>query len=103
MFKSINLIAYLDDMPQEECLSLYKIRDDDFEEECVGPDVNAGADCLVKIYKNRNLNVASNFIRFLIFSKPNHWSVQKLYSDFKKDCPFLDPYREEIERYLLLV
>jgi hypothetical protein len=106
MFKSIEFIT------NEEYKSIYKIIDDDFEE-----IVKVGLEketryivlrglAVVQTYKNKNLNVSKNLLLYIkyiyIDARPNTLTINEIISVLS-EFDFYEPYKEDINRYLLLL
>jgi hypothetical protein len=76
------------------------IYDDDFQD-TMYPYDNGGYHILdfIDIYEERNLNVALNTALFL---KEVGWNIEEALED-KNDIEKYNKYREDIEKYLLLI
>jgi hypothetical protein len=112
MFKSIQYLKYLEyNLKTDLYLYLFKIIDDDFEEETVGTSEgnaageNVGA--VINCYSKRNLNVPKNLLLFFMFIEKQHGSKfnsirQQIEFNMKHQSLF-PKYKEEIESYLSLI
>jgi hypothetical protein len=113
MFKSIHQLKYLEYNPKTVLYSyLYKIIDDDFEEEIVGfgraggvgrSDVSAVIDC----YSKRNLNIPKNLLLFFMFHEKQfgyeYHSVQQQIFWCMQYQELFPKYKEDVDKYLTLV
>ena len=80
-----------------------EIIDDDFS--CI---INSHhiADAIIKIYDKRNLNVAVNlilYVKYLYEGTSQRPDIYQVLLDFENSVPEIIKYREEIQKYLLLV
>jgi hypothetical protein len=123
MFKSINYIkiqnSYLTaDGGGLNFEVLFELIDDDFQENCLGfePDDIAlsesgitaesvsGCNAVIRLYENKNLNVSANIIYFFNFIINKYKCSIKEQIEWNIKYNTLFPkYKEEIEKYLLLL
>lgn len=78
----------------------WKIIDDDFIE------VHSSKflwQSIIKIYERRNLNVVKNLLTAIQKYGPDHITKQELYSFVIQCTPNIAPYREELEKYMMLL
>jgi hypothetical protein len=108
MFKSIQHLNGHD--PKTKLYSyVYKIIDEDFEEEISEASVaaDAGADAVIKTYSKRNLNVPKNlFLLFMFYEKEygkKYYSIEQQIVYCMKYQPFFLKYKKDVEKYLLLI
>ena len=112
MFKSIKYIRFLK-CENNLYYDLYKIIDDDFEEEHIGEvpmeAVNttrgASARAVINCYSLKKLNVAKNLILFMQYYQEqyNYYSIAEQIYWYKKYTPEFNTYLPEIEKYLNLL
>jgi hypothetical protein len=116
MFKSIQDIKYLGYDKETELYSyLFKIEDEDFEEEITGAlgdraahtrDI-VGVRAVIKTYSKRNLNVSKNLLLLFMFYEKEYgkkyYSIEKQIENCMKYQPLFQKYKEEVEKYLTLV
>jgi hypothetical protein len=117
MFKSIQHIKDLGYDPKTALyLYLFKIIDDDFEEETVGEhgahetgfSMATGAiSAIINCYSKRNLNVPKNLLLYFISNEKQYgskyYSIQQQINICMKYQPPFPKYKEEVEKYLLLI
>lgn len=118
MFKSIlhNQNAYIeieyddtsDDTSDEKLTSHWIVIDDDFEDEVsvetLGRNIHACVSAVIKVYSDRNLNVALNIFKYI------DWSAFYYERSFEQEFSYhmdivgyiLLPYKEDLVKYLLL-
>ena len=74
----------------------YKIIDSDFEEVAVA---------VIEVYEKRNLNVAANLLKFILYlHKQNpHCTIQEIIEANRKDNPKFAQYEEDLNKYLVLI
>jgi hypothetical protein len=81
----------------------YKLTDSDFETDVFLSDVG-GVVAVIDVYKKRNLNVASNLIKTLLYcSKKWNFSVNELIESGKKYNSNLSKYENDLQKYLVLL
>jgi hypothetical protein len=119
MFKSIQPLRYLGQDPKTKFHSyLYKIIDEDFEEEiaaerdviAVGARLHldpAAGGAIINCYSKRNLNVSKNLFLMFMFNKKAYGSrynnIQQQISNCMKYQPLFPKYKEDVEKYLTLI
>jgi|ERR1019366_3935669 hypothetical protein len=127
MFKSIQYLKYLGHDPKTNlCSYIYKIIDDDFEEELVNAWASSGmgagtprprraaagvagadADAVINCYSKRNLNVPKNLLLLFMFNEKLYGSkyhnIQQQISYCMKYQSLFPKYKEEVEKYLILI
>ena len=111
MFKSIVLLKYL---KKEENFDyfLFKIIDDDFEEECIGtapfpsfsaPAAIEDASAIINCYSSKNLDVVKNLILFMQFYEKDNYAISKQINAYKIYISDFNKYLPEIEKYINLL
>jgi len=78
----------------------WKIIDDDFIE------VHSSKflwQSIIEVYERRNLNVVKNLLTAIQKYEPDYITKQELYSFVIKYTPNIKPYREELEKYMMLL
>jgi hypothetical protein len=115
MFKSIKFLKYLEFNSKTNLYSdLYKIIDDDFEEEIMGERpgnsparFGGGEGAIINCYSKRNLNVPKNLFLFFMFNEKQYgsiyYNIQQQISYCMKNKPLFPKYKEDVEKYLLLL
>jgi hypothetical protein len=113
MFKSIHYLKYLGFDPKPGLYSsLFKITDDDFEEEIAGAatahdNVVRSSGAVINCYSKRNLNVPKNLLLLFMFYEKDyvkkHYSIEQQISYCMKYQNLFPKYKEEVEKYLLLM
>ncbi len=108
MFQSYEYQKYLgyDDATKQDQFQ-YKITDSDFEEVGVGVVVGVwlGVAAVIEAYEKRNLNVAANLMKTILYLHKRHpvYSIQKFIEDNRKYNPKFAQYQADIEKYLCLL
>ena len=82
----------------------YKIIDDSFEEVVEAADT---LNAVIKVYKNKNLNVAKNIIKFIQFCKIKYYYNESIYCDSIFLIEWLyqcaPEYVDEVKKYMMLM
>jgi hypothetical protein len=111
MFKSIDDIKYLEcDINTHEYSSIYKIIDDDFQEEVeyismpenLAPRKIVEVKIVISTYSKRSLNVSKNL--FLLFKTRVSYTntIEEQIKYCMKYIKDFDKYKDGIEKYLIL-
>ena len=116
MFQSYEFQKYLGyDAATKEHRYQLKIIDSDFEEVVVGDWLGLGVGVVVGVwlgvaavieaYEKRNLNVAPNLLKFILYiHKQNpYYSIQEIIEANRKDNPKFAQYEEDLNKYLVLI
>jgi hypothetical protein len=84
----------------------WKIIDDDFVEIIQDEDIfiRWSFAALIKVYEDKNLNVAKNIFLYFKSVNSNYWSIQNQINNFAiKEPELYLKYKDEIEKYLPLL
>ena len=117
MFQSVEYQKYLGyDAATKEYRYQYKIIDSDFEEFAVGFAVGVGvgvavgvagavAVAVIDTYEKRNLNVAANLIKFILYLHKRYpdYTIQQIIETNRKYNPKFAQYEEDLNKYLCLL
>src|SRR5258708_11925111 len=120
MFISVSYHKYLGSKTTPKEISWeYKVVDSEFEVLWVGsvsppdnlndlkiiPVIEASImNAVIKVYEKKNLNVAANLIKALLYqSKISYSSIADIIEYNKKYNPKFAKYEEEINKYLILI
>ena len=83
---------------------LFKIIDEDFEEDVVGTGHAPTEGAVINCYSKRNLNVSKNlFLMFMYYKKQYEYSIQQQISWCIKYQLLFPKYKEDVEKYLTLI
>lgn len=104
MFQSIKFIKSLG-FEGKKIEALYKVIDSNFEEETSSQHGQIQA--IIKVYENRNLNVAKALLLWFKFeadknSKLINYTLSEMITDYLSSNPD-SKYKEDLENYLLLI
>ena|ERR1019366_2174266 len=105
MFKELSYISgnsYSNDgFYDEEC---FNIIDDDFEQYvCCSKDFATKGFVIMDAYKKRNLNVVKNFILYIQGLSNDGCNIKHIIKINEEENVLYSEYKEEIEKYLLLL
>jgi hypothetical protein len=114
MFQSIQYLNYLGyDQRTKLYSNLFKITDSDFEEEVADAGsaepsgLGLGAGAVITCYSKRNLNVPKNLLLLFMFNEKQYgfeyYSIQNQIFYCEQYQPLFPKYKEEVEKYLLLI
>ena len=86
---------------------LFKIIDEDFEEDVVGTGHAPTEGAVINCYSKRNLNVSKNLFLMFMFNEKlygsRHNNIQQQISWCMEYQKLFPKYKEEVEKYLLLI
>ena len=111
MFQSIEYVkSFSYNAATQEYRDQYKIIDSDFEEVAVevGVAVPVGVEvavAVIEVYEKRNLNVAANLLKFILYLHKQYpdYSIQKIIKDNRKYNPKFPKYEEDLNKYMVLL
>ena len=111
MFQSYEYQKYLGyDAATQEYRHQYKIIDSDFEDVVVVVEVGVGVAAevvvgvgvgvaaVIETYEKRNLNVAANLLKFILYLHKQypHYTIQQIIEDNRKYNPKFAQYEKEV-------
>ena len=83
---------------------LFKIIDEDFEEDVVGTGHAPTEGAVINCYSKRNLIVSKNlFLMFMYHEKQSIYPIKQQISYCVKYQSFYIKYKEDVEKYLSLI
>lgn len=98
MFKSYNFLRY-NELTKR---NIYKIIDDNFEETIELTSYTLLCDAAIEVYSRRNLSVAPNVIRYMLWYRDQtHSSLDIIYKHLKCYTKHWSKIDKEIKKYLL--
>ena len=92
-------------MTDNTMMGEWKIIDDDFDEISYGNGTSIWVmtDATIKVYEKRNLPVAANIILlFKCFEIKYHIGTPSQCFEMMKDANYIQPYKNEIEKLLVI-